>query len=130
MLTGSSSPIFCWKNVEEKIKRQYCVCGPASKWAVTSGVLNACQWESTRCLSLKGISHTHLSVSVRLTHRLCSEAAVRKTSREPFLALDFLFLGEDNAFLPYPLITRLGCLGGRWQNCSAARCVVRSLWGL
>lgn len=61
--------------MEEKIKRQYCVCGSASKWAVTSGVPNACQWESTCCLSLKGVSHTHVNVSVRLTHMLCSEAA-------------------------------------------------------
>ena len=32
--------------------------------------------------------------------QVCVLRLLRKTSQEPFLALDFLFLGEDNAFLP------------------------------
>lgn len=43
----------------------------------------------------KGISHACVNVGLCLFLRL-----LRKTSQEPFLAWDFLFLGEANAFLP------------------------------
>lgn len=127
MLTVSSSPSYCWKNVEgEKI--QSCTCGPANKWTVTSTVLNAGQWESVHCLDLKGVSHTRVNGGLCLPHKLWR--LLRKSSQELFLALVSLFLGGDNAFLPLSVGNQIRLLRRRQTGSQCAHCVAPSLQGL